>query len=136
MTSIVSADLSAQVATVRRLLDTVARGDQEAMRACFTEEFVFHVPGDSRVSGDHRGWVGYLEFVGLLRSLSNGTFHSETLDVLVGEHTIVMYQRNTAEREGKRLDFKGFYLLHFDGDRIASIRSSYEDQSLLTEFWG
>jgi ketosteroid isomerase-like protein len=135
MTSM-SPDFSAQLATTQRLVVALARHDIEATRACFTEDFVFHVPGDSRVSGDRHGWNEYLELLGLARNLSHSTFRSETLDLLVGKHRIIVLQRETAERDGKRLDHKAFYLLDFDGDLIASVRAAYEDQALLREFWG
>jgi uncharacterized protein len=134
MTSVPSS-LSAQLATAHRFVDALKRRDREAQRQCFTDDFVWHIPGISRVSGDYHGWPALLEFAGLLRALSDGTFRSETLDVLAGEHSIVLYQRNTAERQGKRLDLRTFYLLEFDGDRIAAGRAFYEDQAQLTEFW-
>jgi ketosteroid isomerase-like protein len=106
------------------------------MRECFTEDFLFHVAGGSQVSGDRRGWTEYLQLLGLVRHLSRGTFRSETVDLLVGQRTIVVLQRDTAEREGKHLDLKAIYLLGFEGDRIASVHSFYEDDALLTAFWG
>jgi hypothetical protein len=58
------------------------------------------------------------------------------VDLLVGQRTIVVLQRDTAEREGKHLDLKAIYLLGFEGDRIASVQSFHEDDALLTAFWG
>lgn len=134
MTSASSA-LSRQLATVHRYLEAYEGGNLESMRQCFTDDLLWHIPGQTRVSGAWRGWSGLREHATLLRTLTNGTWHSENLDILVGEHTIFLYRRNTGEREGKQLDIRASYRLEFDGDRIAAVYASYEDQSQLTEFW-
>jgi ketosteroid isomerase-like protein len=130
-----SSPISTQLATARRFVEAIDRHDLEAAQQCVTEPFLWHIPGETRVSGDHRGWAGFLEFAALLRTLTDGTFHSENLDVLAGERTIVVYQRNTGQRAGRRLDLRACYVLEFDGDRIAAGRAFYEDQSQVAAFW-
>ena len=134
MTSATST-LQTHYATARSFVAAIDRRDLEAARACVTEDLVWHTPGETLVSGDHRGWAGFLAFAARLRDLTDGTFHSANVDVLTGERTVVLYQRNTGERAGKHLDVRACYVLDFDGDRISAGRAHYDDQAQLAAFW-
>jgi ketosteroid isomerase-like protein len=47
---------SADGDVVRRLYQAVADPDFTAVEGCFTDDVVWHLPGDSPIAGDHHGW--------------------------------------------------------------------------------
>jgi hypothetical protein len=64
-----------------------------------------NLPGNSRISGTHRGWPAIRDdFLAKLRSLSGGTFRAQFLDLAVGAEYIVAVGKGIAEYEGRRLD--------------------------------
>ncbi len=73
--------LNAQLATAKQCVDALPRRDLETIRKCVTEDFVWDVPGNSRLAGDRHGWAEWLEMLQLAQNLSNGTFHSEPVDL-------------------------------------------------------
>src|SRR3954454_24265968 len=54
--------------------DAFDKGDMDTIRGLFADDIVFHVPGNSQVSGEYRGTDGVFGFFGKLVELSGGTF--------------------------------------------------------------
>ena len=125
-----------RIATVHRFIAAVEERDALAASQCLTDELMWRIPGNSRVSGEYRGPAGFIQLSQNLRSLSNGTFQSRNEDVLIGERgTIAVLQRNTAERDDRTLNVRGCYLLEFEGERISSGQACYEDEAEASRFW-
>lgn len=91
-------------AVLRRLLDAFNEGDMETVRGSFAEDAVWHVPGKSQLAGDHQGPDAIVGFIGSAVGMGQGTFQLELLDLMASEDQGVIWQRATAERDGKTLD--------------------------------
>ncbi|MGH3445066.1 MAG: nuclear transport factor 2 family protein [Nocardioidaceae bacterium] len=122
---------------VRRLYDAVAARDVEAASHCFTADALWHLPGNSVISGDHKGWAAIRDdFLTKLGPLSGGTFRAELLDIAVGDQFVVAVQHATGDYEGRVLDVTGCQLMALSGGLIATVRGHYSDQAQLDAFWG
>jgi uncharacterized protein len=122
-------------AVVRRLYDSLARGDVATLKDCFAQDAVWHLPGHSPIAGDHAGRDAILKILASLRRLSGGTFRADLMDVLVGDNHVVALQHATGERDGKQLDVLACQLITTEDGKIASIRGFYSDQYALDAFW-
>lgn len=126
-----------QADAVRRLYDAVASGVLDAASQCFTPDAVWHLPGQSVISGDHVGWAAIRDdFLRKLGPLSGGTFRAELLDVAVGDRYVVAVQHATGDFEGRVLDVTGCQLITLTDGLIAEVQGHYSDQTQLDAFWG
>jgi uncharacterized protein len=91
---------------VRKGFDAFSKGDLDTVRALFDPDAVWHAPGRSRLSGDHRGVDDILDFFARTMELTAGTFRVDLHDVIANdEHAVAMYVAR-GEREGRTLEDK------------------------------
>src|SRR5207237_6724562 len=91
-------------AVLRRTYEAFARGDFAVLSECFHEEIVWYVPGNSLISGAHRGRDAVFAFFGRLMELSGGTFKAEGQDIGASDQRAFSLEHLTAQRAGKTLD--------------------------------
>jgi ketosteroid isomerase-like protein len=125
------------VAVVRRLYAAVAAGDLAAVRTCFHEDAVWHLPGTNPLSGTHRGWSTIRDnLLAKQGPLSGGTFRAQLLDLAVGTEYIVAIVHATAARAGQRLDQTVCQLMRVQKGKIVEVHGHYADEAALNAFWG
>jgi ketosteroid isomerase-like protein len=77
---------------VRKGFDAFSKGDVDTLRALFAQDAVWHAPGRSPLSGDHRGVDAILGFFAQTMELTGGSFRVEFHDVLANdEHAVSLY---------------------------------------------
>jgi ketosteroid isomerase-like protein len=131
-----SVPTTADIDVVRRLYQAVNDRDLVAAGRCFAPEALWHLPGDSPIAGDHRGWAQIRDqFMAKLGPLSGGTFRAELVDVAVGERYVVAVQHATASHAGKSLDVTACQLISVRDGLIEEVRGHYSDQGALDGFW-
>lgn len=124
------------VEVVRRFYRAVAERDLPAAEACFAPDAIWHLPGHSPISGDHRGWAHIRDdFLAKLSPLSGGTFRAELLDVAVGDRYVVAVQHAAGGHQGRTLDITGCQLMLVRDGLIEEVRGHYSDQAALDAFW-
>jgi len=121
---------------IRRFYQAIADHDFAAAESCFAEDVVWHLPGDSPIAGDHRGWPQIRDnFIAKLGPLSGGTFRADLIDVAIGERFVVAVQHATAAYRGKVLDISACQLITVRDGLIHEVRGHYSDQEALDAFW-
>jgi uncharacterized protein len=90
--------LAANRALVRRIMDAFANKEGFALRDCFAEDAVWHVPGDGVMSGTYRGRTQIFRFLARLPKLTNGTYGSTFIDALSSEERGAGLYRAQGER--------------------------------------
>jgi uncharacterized protein len=121
---------------VRRLYQAINDRDFAAAERCFAPGALWHLPGDSPIAGDHRGWAQIRDnFMAKLGPLSGNTFRAELLDVAVGQRFVVSVQHATAAYDGKSLDITACQLITVHDGLIREVRGHYSDQKALDAFW-
>src|SRR2546422_10032972 len=68
-------------ALVERLYAAFDAGDAESLKKLIAEDAVWHVPGSTEISGDHRGHEAIFAYFQKLAELSGGTFRAGLVDV-------------------------------------------------------
>lgn len=128
--------MNQDVETVRRFYAAVAARDLATAEACLAPDAIWHLPGNSPIAGDHKGWPAIRDnFLARLGPLSGGTFRAELLDVAVGQEYVVAVQHATAAHQGRQLDITGCQLMRVRDGRVTDVRGHYSDQSALDAFW-
>jgi uncharacterized protein len=87
-------------ATHERLLGAFATGDLATVADCLADDVMWHLPGNSRVAGEHKGKAAVLEFLGNAVAISEGTFRLDLIDAAYSDSRAYAWQRITAQREG------------------------------------
>ena len=128
--------MDTELATLRRFYDAFGRRDWAAAGECFTSDAVWHLPGRSQIGHRYVGWAAIAgDFFAKLGPLTDGTFKSELVDVLVGERTVIAYQHATGEREGRSLDMTACQVITFRDGLINEVRGHYFDLYEVDAFW-
>ena len=119
---------------VRRGFDAFSKGDLDTVRALFDPDAVWHAPGRSRLSGDHRGVDDILDFFARTMELTGGTFRVELHDVLANdEHAVALYVAR-GEREGRSLEDRSVLVSHVRNGTFVETWQHSEDQYAADEF--
>jgi uncharacterized protein len=104
---------------VRSGFDAFAKGDVDTLRQLFDQDAVWHVPGRSPLSGDHRGMDAILGFLARTMELTGGTFRAEVHDVVANdEHAVALYVTR-GEREGRTLESRDVLVSHVRNGKLA-----------------
>ncbi len=109
-------------ALLRRGYAAFASGDMATLTDLFSEDVVWHVPGNSQISGEHRGRDAVFAVFARTAELSGGTFKIELHDALANDEHAVALAAATASREGKPYDQRECTVYHVSGGKV-------------TEFW-
>lgn len=120
---------------VRRGFDAFAKGDVDTLRELFDQDAVWHVPGRSPLSGDHRGMDAILGSFAKTAELTGGTFRIDLHDVVANdEHAVGIYV-SRGEREGRTLEDRNVLVTHIRNGKIAEAWLLNDDQDAADEFF-
>lgn len=126
----------ADAETVRRFYAAFIPRDFETMRACFTPDAVWHLPGRNAIAGDHVGWDAIRrDFLDKTGPLSGGSLRAGLVDVALGTDYVVAIQHATASHDGRTLDVTGLQLIRMENGLIAEVTGHYSDQYAFDAFW-
>lgn len=99
--------------------DVYAGGDLDALRPRLTEDVVWHVPGRSQISGEHRGIDAVLAYFERRRSLTDHSFRVTVHGLSVVGDRVVQLAGGHAVRDGRELEWETVGVFRVEGDRIA-----------------
>src|SRR2546427_10329645 len=114
-------------ALVERLYAAFDAGDAESLKKLIAEDAVWHVPGSTEISGDHRGHEAIFAYFQKLAELSGGTFWAEPVDVLASDMHAAALAAPIGERGGGGLEPTDLLFLRVENDRIVEARVVNED---------
>lgn len=123
--------------SMRRLARAAQSRDADAYWSLHTDDFVAHIPGQSRVGGDHRGRSALEDLDGLENDLTEGCIEHEVHDTLLSVDHAVLLMRLVARRPGRgTLDARVVYVYHVRDGKLAELWTHPLDQARFDEFWG
>ncbi len=126
---------NAYESVVRRTYEDFETGDLELLRVVMARDVVWHEPGRSTLAGDYKGPEAVLGFLAQLKARSGGTFTIEVLDVLSEPERAVVFQRETATRNGKTMDVIAAVDFEIHHGQITEVTVSQADTYRFDEFW-
>jgi ketosteroid isomerase-like protein len=93
------------VTLVKQGYDAFNRADLDTLTSLIAEDAVQHMVGNNLMSGDFKGRDATLGLYARIGELTNGTYRAQVEQTFTdGKGTVVVVHRQTAERDGKRLD--------------------------------
>ena len=111
------------------------KGDMATLTDLFSEDVVWHLPGNNQLSGVHRGRDAVFAIFARTTQLSGGTFKIEVHDVLANDEHAVALTRGAASREGRQLRSLDTDVYHMSNGKVTEFWSFPEDQRKTDEFW-
>jgi len=121
---------------IRKAYQDFESGDLDLLGVVMDQNVVWHEPGRSSLAGDYKGPEAVLGFLGQLRARSGGTFKIEILDVISEPGRAVVFQRETATRDGKDLDVIAAVDFEIHHGKITEVTVYQADTYHFDEFWG
>lgn len=129
-------EASSNVESVRAYLAAAARRDESAMRAAFTDDVRYVVHGRGRLAGEGRGVAAVFSAFADLSRLSGGSYRiDEEVDWLTSEGRVLLVARESAERDGTRLEWTRLVLFTMRDGLIGAVDVFDDDQARQAEFW-
>jgi uncharacterized protein len=120
---------------LRSGFDAFAKGDVDTLRHLFDQDAVWHVPGRSQLSGDHRGMDAILGFLARTMELTGGTFRAEVHDVVANdEHAVAIYVTR-GEREERTLESRDVLVSHIRNGKLTEAWLLSADLYAVDEFF-
>ena len=120
---------------LRKGYEAFDKGDMAVLTNLFAENVVWHVPGNSPISGEHRGREAVFAAFAKTVELSGGSFKIELHDLLANDEHTVALTRATGSRQGKQLNSLDTDVYHMANGKVTEFWSFAEDQRLTDEFW-
>jgi ketosteroid isomerase-like protein len=111
------------------------RHDLTAVAEHVHPDFVYRIPGRSKIAGEFHGIEGFVEALTRLRDESDGTLELTPVAVLADDEHLLARARVTARRGGKRLDTENCYAFRFVNGKVADGQVFLSDPEHVDDFW-
>ena len=122
---------------VNKYFDALAAKDFATVASMFTEDVVWHQPGNNQFSGIHRGAAAVGGLLGAMTATSEATFElAPTGDPLVNNTLVAVPVHFSGNREDAKMSQNGLDLLRIEGDRVAEVWLFSSDPKSEDTFWG
>jgi uncharacterized protein len=116
-------------------MEAFANKEGFALRDCFAEDAVWHVPGDGVMAGTYRGRAEIFRFLARLPKLTNGTYRSTFIDALASEERGAGLYRAMGEREGRTIDIDQLLLFTIRDGLVTEVLALPSDPGAFERFW-
>ena len=126
---------NANATLVRRGFAAFSEGDMATLTEIIARDAVQHTPGNSVVSGDHKGRDAILAFYGQLVELTDGTIKVELEQVFAKGDQVVTVFRQTAQRMGRTMDTRHSLVFQVLDGKAVDLDDFPEDEEADDAFW-
>ena len=124
-------DVEKNLEVVRAGYGAFVSGDMETLMSLYNDDAVHIVPGESLVSGAHKGKDSILGLYGKLFELSNGTLRIQLDHVLSdGADRVVSIHTSSLEKDGETFTQTEALLFTLVNGKVAEIQDFFADIDL------
>lgn len=110
--------------------------DTDTLSEVFDEQVAWHSPGNSALSGEHRGRASTFAMFGKEFELSNGTIRPDLQHAVATDDTVVALMRTSAQRDGRTpLDQDVVLTFRVRGGKLVEGWTVWTDQAAADTFW-
>lgn len=120
---------------MRRNYQAAADGDVQTALEGMADDIVWHVGGNSPLSGDYRGKEAVVGYLGRLAEETDGTLKNQPHDVLANDEHGVGLLKFTAQRGEKSLNIRAAHIVHFRDGKLAEVWMFLDDHEQFDEFF-
>ena len=120
----------------RHAHEAYERGNKEAMRGWFADDFVWHEPGRNPLSGDYHGADSVFGLFDRIAKATEGHFDTHLEDVVANDEHLVALLHLRARRGAKTIDMArvNVYRVNPDG-RVAERWGYVADQAAFDDLF-
>jgi uncharacterized protein len=122
-------------ALVLRIMEAFQHRQGLALRDCFHDDAVWHVPGGGVMAGTYRGRTEIFRFLARLPTLTGGTYRSRVIDVLASDERAAGLYRAMGEREGRTIDIDQLLLFTIRNGVVTEVLALPSDPVAFERFW-
>ncbi len=123
------------VALLSRLYEAFDKNDVATLAKLIAEDAVWHIPGSTPISGEHRGHTAIFAFFQRLAEMSGGTFRAQLVDVMASDMHAVALATVSGTRGERTYDSSYLLLFRIENERIVEARLFNDDQEAFNAFW-
>ena len=109
--------------------------DALALARTLDDDVVWRVPGDTVMSGEHRGRDDVLQFLRQTRVQSDNTYRTELRYVVADDDRAVAVYRAQGERNGRTLDIEQALFCEIRDGRLSDVTAVPFDFPAFVAFW-
>ena len=115
--------------------EALSKGDFEAVFETISDDIVWHMGGESSLSGIIKGKQALGERLGEFAKRSNGTFRVITNWAASNDCFVAASVVSLAEREEEKLNNPGIDLFRIENGKIQEVWTFSEQQAVEDKFW-
>ncbi len=119
---------------VRSVYDAFGRGDMEALFSKFSDDITFHVPGQTPLSGDHKGKEQLAAFFQQVGERSAGTVRLDVHDVVGNDEHVLGLANISGQPKGQPLSYPVVHVWHVRGGKVVEMWE-HPEQAGFDAFW-
>ncbi len=123
------------IALHRKAHEAFNRSDMDTLSNMIAEDTVWHWPGRSQISGDHRGRNAVFEQFGKMAELTGGNTNLEAQDYLASNTKSAALFQFTATRGDKQLDILVCEVAEWRDEKVAEEWLFIRDLYAHDDFW-
>ena len=124
------------VTLVKRGYEAFNAADIDTLTELIADDAVQTMVGDNLVSGEFKGRDSILGMYGKIAELTNGTYSVAVEQTFTdGNGTVVVVHRQTAERNGKRLDNRQALVFKIVDGKVVSLTDTSDDVTIDDAFY-
>jgi uncharacterized protein len=120
---------------LRRGYAAFATGDMATLNELFSDDVVWHAPGNNLLSGDFHGKNEVFATFQKVGELSGGTFKLDIHAILADDEHGVALTRSMGQREGKTLDDNTVQVFHLKDGKVTEQWLYPGDVEATDAFW-
>jgi ketosteroid isomerase-like protein len=120
---------------IRKAYEDFAQGNVPAVFEAFDANIIWHIPGHSPLSGDHRGHEQIGAFFRRTMELSGGAFSIDVHHVLTDDDLVVALTTVNARRHGVSASFPEVHVWRMRNGRAIEFREYQGDEQREDQFW-
>jgi len=111
------------------------RGTVDALAPLLGEDVVWHVPGHSRIAGEHRGRAAVLGYLALRREMTDATFRVTVHGLALIGDRVVQLAGGRASRDGRQVTWETVGVFRVRDGRISECWLVPFDQYEFDSIW-
>jgi uncharacterized protein len=124
------------VTLVKHGYEAFNSADLATLTELVADDAVQRMVGNNLLSGEYKGRDNILAMYGKIGELTNGTYKVEVEHTFTdGNGTVVVVHRQTAERDGKRLDNRQALIFKIVNGKAVSLTDTSDDITIEDEFF-
>lgn len=121
---------------LKKAYQAFGSGDLDTVGQLLADDVLWHVGGDTPISGDYKGRDEVFGFFAKLVQETGGSFKLDVHDILANDEHAVALCHTSAQRNGKTLDQNVVHVYHIGTDgRATEFWGFPEDSRVIEEFW-